>query len=478
MGPALALRSSSEAAADAAIPDIQGPTGNGWYPSSDLPAHSTPWIETTVSRQNSNGQTRRIRIIDIVRGVAVLGILTINLVDMAYPEDLALAFHLTDPERGWNYWTGLSLETIFSGKMRGLFTLLFGVSSILIVEKLSCRYDGPAVARIYFRRLFWLLMFGLLNAYVFLWWGDVLFKYALLGMLLYAFRQASFGVLTAAVLVCLTVLTVQPFADYRETANLQQDAMELRKQQESGERLTADDRDVIADWRDTRDDLWPDDELIEDEMEIKTGRYGEIFQYNAEYVLEEYTSVFYQEDLWDMMPYMLLGIMLLRMGFFDERTKQGVHFAIAFVGIGTGLATHAWMNLGLQENPLDPVNSFYYRIFFDLGRLPFVLGYLSLIIFVFRMPIFRRIGDGMSATGRMALSNYLMQSILAAFLLYGFGLGQFNQLRRLDLAMVIIVVWILQIGFSVFWMRRFHYGPFEWLWRSLTYWQAQSLRKT
>jgi uncharacterized protein len=136
------------------------------------------------------------------------------------------------------------------------------------------------------------------------------------------------------------------------------------------------------------------------------------------------------------------------------------------------------MNLGLQKDPLDPVNSLYHRIFFDLGRLPFVLGYLSLIILVFRMAIFSRIGDWMQAAGRMALTNYLMQSILAAFLLYGFGLGQFNQLRRLDLVAVIIAVWILQVAYSVFWMKRFHYGPFEWLWRSLTYWQAQPLRKT
>ena len=321
-------------------------------------------------------------------------------------------------------------------------------------------------------------MFGLLNAYVFLWWGDVLFKYALLGMLLFAFRQASFRVLTAAVLTCLAVLTVQPFADYREMANLQQDYIEVQDQQGSGERLTSDDRDVIADWQETLNDQRPDYDLIEDEMEIKRGQYAEIFEYNAERVVEEHTAIFYKEDLWDMMLYMFLGIMLFRMGFFDEHVKQGVHFSIALFGIATGLATHAWMTLGLQESHLDPVNSLYYLIFFDLGRLPFVLGYLSLIIFVFRMAIFRRLGDGMLAAGRMALSNYLMQSVFAAFLFYGFGLAQFNQLSRLEIVMFVVVVWILQITFSVYWMRRFHYGPFEWLWRSLTYWKAQPFRKS
>jgi uncharacterized protein len=174
---------------------------------------------------------------------------------------------------------------------------------------------------------------------------------------------------------------------------------------------------------------------------------------------------------------MFLGIMLFRLGFFDEHLRQGVHFTIALFGIGTGLAIHVWMNLGLQENHLDPVNAHYYPIFFDFGRLPFVLGYLSLIIFLFRIPTFRRLGDGLLAAGRMALSNYLMQSIIVAFLFYGFGLAQFNQLSRMEIMMVIVVVWIIQVTASVYWMRRFHYGPFEWLWRSLSYWEAQPFRK-
>jgi uncharacterized protein len=434
-------------------------------------------METTLMHQTPDEQLGRIRVIDIIRGVAVLGIFTINIADTAYPEDLVLAFAAVVPAMGLDYWAGFGLETLFSGKMRGLFTILFGVSSVLIVDNLSRRYDGLGVADIYFRRLLWLLVFGLLNAYVFLWWGDVLFKYALLGMLLFAFRRASFRVLTAAVLTCIAVLTIQPLADYREIVNLEQDYLDVQDLEESGERLTWDDRDILADWEDTLDDLRPDYDLIEEEMELKTGQYAEVFEYNAERVFEEHTAIFYEEDLWDMALYMFLGIMLFRLGFFDEHLRQGVHFTIALFGIGTGLAIHVWMNLGLQENHLDPVNAHYYPIFFDFGRLPFVLGYLSLIIFLFRIPTFRRLGDGLLAAGRMALSNYLMQSIIVAFLFYGFGLAQFNQLSRIEIMMVIVVVWIIQVTASVYWMRRFHYGPFEWLWRSLSYWEAQPFRK-
>jgi uncharacterized protein len=222
----------------------------------------------------------------------------------------------------------------------------------------------------------------------------------------------------------------------------------------------------------------PDYDSIEEELQVRRGPYLEIFKYNAGYVFEEQTTIFYKEDLWDMMLYMFLGIMLFRMGFFDERVKQVVHLAIAFFGIGLGLTIHAWLNLGFYEKHLDPVTSLYYLIFTDLGRLPFVLGYLSLIVLIFSMDIFRYVGDGMAAIGKMALSNYLVQSMIGAFIFYGFGFAQFNQWSRLDTVKAIIFVWIFQLIFSVMWMRLFHYGPLEWLWRSLTYWKAQPFRKT
>lgn len=423
-------------------------------------------------------QTHRIRIIDIVRGVAVLGIFTMNAPDMAYPEDLVLDFNTTDPDRGWDYWTGVILEILFAGKMRGLFTLLFGVSSVLIIEKLDWKFGGFTAADIYFRRLLWLLVFGLVNAYIFLWWGDVLFKYALLGMLLFSFTRASYGVLTTSVLICLAVLTVQPYAEYREMVNLQQEYIDVQNIQQSSQALNPEDEEIIEQWQENLDDTHTDHESIDDEIQIKSGQYLEILQNNLSQVFEEQTAIFYMEDAWDMILYMFLGIMLYRMGFFDGQVKQIAHLMIAFIGIGTGLAIHAWLNLGLLEVHPDPIESLYYLVFVDLGRLPFVLGYLSLIILIFRIKIFRYIGDGMAAAGKMALSNYLIQSIVGAFVFYGFGLDQFNQLSRLDIVKLIVAVWLFQIIVSVAWMRFFHYGPFEWLWRSLTYWKAQPLWKT
>jgi len=179
-----------------------------------------------------------------------------------------------------------------------------------------------------------------------------------------------------------------------------------------------------------------------------------------------------------MLLFMLLGIMLLRMNYFGAQVSQMVHMSIALFGIGVGLAVHLWLNLGVYANYSDPVASLYYLIFFDLGRVPFVAGYASLTILIFRSETFKYLGDGMVAVGRMALSNYLMQSIIGAFVFYGFGFAHFSQMSRLDLAAFVFLVWMFQITFSVVWMRLFCYGPVEWLWRSLTYRQAQPLRRT
>jgi len=426
-------------------------------------------------KQDLTNTANRIRIIDIIRGIAVLGIFTMNISEMAFSGNWYSNFLFTDPNQGWGYWVGVIIDILFADKMRGLFTLLFGVSSVLIIEGLDKKISGLDAAHIYFRRLLWLLVFGLIHAYIFLWPGEVLFQYAILGMFLFPFIKAPRKVLVAAILAGLAVLIIQPINEYRDMPELQEEYTDVKDKQQSGEKLTFDDIEILNEWKESMEDILPDDEGIEDEVEAKTGSYFDVFDYNADAVLEEETTVFYTEDFWDMTTYMLLGIMLFRMGFFDEKVKQTVHLAIALCGIGVGLVVHSWLYLRFYEHFFDPVGSLYYLIFNELGRLPLVLGYTSLIILLFRLKLLDRMGNRLAATGKMALTNYLMQSIIGGFIVYGFGFAQFNQLNRVEIAIIILSVWIFEIIFSSLWMRYFKYGPFEWAWRSLTYWKVQPL---
>ena len=422
--------------------------------------------------------SHRIRIIDIVRGVAVLGIFAINIQEMAFPEELAFYFQFDDKEQYFSNFVGISIEILFYGKMRGLFAILFGVSSMLIIQTLTDPETGSIDARYYFRRLMWLAAFGLLNSYLFLWWGDILFKYALLGALLFPLRLASTRSLVVLAMASLTVLTAQPYLRYSEIAALKEKVGEVERNAQQGQVITPEAEEIKDKWQERQGDLQPNYSLIDDGVRIKTGEYSALFKYVAWKAFEEQTTIFYQEDFFDIFLYMVIGIILFRLDFFGRRyARQPLQLAIALFGLSLGFLVHAWINWGLLTSRLDPLKSEYYQIFFDIGRLPFVIGYLSLIIFLFHNELLKFSGDCLAAVGRMALSNYLLQSVIGVFLFYGIGLGQFNQLTRSEIAIIIVVVWTFQITFSVMWMAAFYYGPFEWVWRSLTYSKIQPLRK-
>ena len=199
---------------------------------------------------------------------------------MAYPEDLVLAFHVTDPDKGLNYWSGIVAEILIAGKFRGIFTVLFGVSSYIMYKKITIKHQRYDSFKIYFYRLIWLLIIGLINAYLFLWWGDVLFKYALLGVLLFAFWRTHYWVLTAAAFACLAILTVQPLAEYRELANLQQKSIHAHNKQQSGQALTPDETNALEEWKEAVEDIKPQIESIEDENKIKTSNFLKVFKFN------------------------------------------------------------------------------------------------------------------------------------------------------------------------------------------------------
>ena len=134
----------------------------------------------------------RIKSIDSIRGFALLGILLMNIPGFAFGflegnimSDIALG-----PHSGYDYLTIKAVDIFFNGTMRGLFSMLFGAGMILFMMNKKEAPGKPSVAVYYYRRLLWLVFFGLINAFVLLWFGDILFYYGLFGMLLFAFRKA------------------------------------------------------------------------------------------------------------------------------------------------------------------------------------------------------------------------------------------------------------------------------------------------
>lgn len=414
---------------------------------------------------------KRIHILDITRGIAILGILTVNIFYYAYPEILSWALPVTDPDGGPGYWVGMAAEILFSGKMRGLFAMLFGISSIIILDRLTQRYDAGQAAQIYFRRMVWLLGFGLIHGFLLLYPGDILFQYAAVGIFAFPFYKASPRVRIFAMLICLAVLTYKPYRDYVYTIDLDEAHREVTAQEVPLEELSEEDLAIVEEWEEETKYITPIEEDYADEVEAKHGGYLSVFEFNKDRVVSMESYDLYNWYFWDIFLYMLLGISLFHAGFFSDAfsTKRLLLLGIFTLGLGGFL--HTWLHLGFYNNFTDPVTSLYYLIFFDLGRVPMVLGYASFIILIFRMKLFHRLGVWMSATGRMTLTNYLMQSVFGAIIFYGCGL--FNQVDRVQVCIIMVIIWIFQILFSNLWMMFFIYGPVEWVWRSLTYWRVQ-----
>ena len=418
----------------------------------------------------------RVATLDIVRGIALLGIFTINLPDMAYPEDLVLYPDGTANGGALDYWVLLLSEILFAGKMRALFAVAFGASAVLFVESLARTYESTRVRSIYCRRLLWLGVFGLFNAYVLLWWGDILFQYAVLGFLLFPLIDASRRVLAAIALGCLALLALQPALEYRDVLDLEEAYQAVRSNpQQVGHPLDPGIPDVVEAWRQAEAERIPDPEYIAEEVSARSGGYLAAFVRNSRVALEEQTFLFAKEGVADILLYMLLGIVLARTGLSGVVRWKRAHLAASIGLITFGLVAETWVDAGYLQNYLDPVKTAFLRMFSELGRLPLVVGYLLLILIVFEKGSAGRLGQALGATGRMALTNYLTQSIVGALLFTGFGFAKFNALSRLELVAILCSVWFLQVAFSVIWMRFFYNGPFEWLWRSLTYWRLQPL---
>jgi len=175
--------------------------------------------------------------LDVIRGIVLLGILLMNINGMGLP------FSYSDPtivgeahELNLKVW--IINNMLFEGTMRGLFTLLFGASVILLTSGLEKKGAGIMTADIYYRRTLWLLLFGIINVYIFLWDGDILYPYALLGLTLFPFRNASVKTLFSCAGVLLFCGALWYASDYQNELKTQNEGIAMQKLKDSGETLT------------------------------------------------------------------------------------------------------------------------------------------------------------------------------------------------------------------------------------------------
>jgi uncharacterized protein len=412
----------------------------------------------------------RVESVDVLRGVALLGILTMNIVSFGWPYDVYENPDLGGGPRGLNRAVWLVNELAFDGKMMSIFSMLFGAGLVLLADRAEAR--GASALGVYYRRVLWLLAFGLAHAYL-IWAGDILYTYAVCGLLLYPLRRLSSGTLIVLGTLIAFVPALIFGAGDAFFALLGTPAYErVEAAKAAGRTPDPGDRWLHETVKETK----PNPEAIAREVKTYRGGYRGILKDRVGDVLVIETVVFLVYLSWAALGRMLIGMALMKLGVFAASRSARFYVGLALFGFGVGLpltafgAWHQWRH-GFDSTRLllcgeTPVY---------LGSLPVALGYVAVVMLVYRSGRLAALSRRLAAVGRMALTNYLLQSLLCTTLFYGYGLGLFGRLDRLQLYGAVLAVWALQLAISPAWLARYRFGPAEWLWRSLTYGRPQAM---
>lgn len=418
----------------------------------------------------------RIGMLDTTRGIAVLGILMMNITGFGLP------YSYDDPTV-WGYESNRDLAVwrimalFFEGTMRGLFTLLFGASALLFLQRHGARIDEVRPVDLYFRRTLWLIVFGLINGYALLWSGDVLFYYGIAGLVLFVFRNLSPRrlLILAAVFMCFqTAITVGEWLDFHET---QAHAEAANAHRAVGRPLTDGDQEALDAFAALQNEFRPARENLEANVEKIRESYTAAFAVLSADTWFMQSEFFFRHGIVECFGMMLLGMALLKWGVLSGACSTRVYLAMIVIGYTLGLTVNIYEVRELEQAQFAPEAMMRTFMTYDLGRIPMTFGHLGVIAFFCRAQWLTSVSRAFAAVGQMALTNYLSQSLLCLLIFTGAGLAWYGQLARHELYSVVIGIWVVQLVWSPLWLRHFRYGPAEWMWRSLTYWRLQPLRR-
>lgn len=412
--------------------------------------------------------SERIDILDTTRGIAVLGILLMNITGFGLP------YAYEDPTN-WGGHDGKNLiawrvaSLFFEGTMRGLFTLLFGAGVVLFLQRHRERDPNGPIAKIYYRRTFLLIVFGLINSYLFLWDGDILFYYGLTGLVLYFFRNLSARTLIVCALLAFLAQWSITFYEYRTYREVQAAAEIAQDAYIDAEEITPRDERALNEYADLQQDFKPSQSQLERTIEEVRDSYATAFRFMAHRTFYVQTSYFLRHGVGDVLSFMLLGMALLKMGVLTGTAPRRAYAWMTLVGYTLGLTVNAFETISFEraDFSVDALIASY--LTYDLGRLPMTLGHIGAIMLAYRYGAFPKAQRVLAAVGRMALTNYLSHSIICLFVFTGAGLALYGQLERYELYYFVLAIWIAQLVWSPLWLKYFRFGPAEWVWRKLTY---------
>jgi uncharacterized protein len=416
----------------------------------------------------------RISALDTVRGFALLGILIMNITDFGLPHAASWNPAVAGGSTGWNLFTWVVTEVLADGKLRAIFSLAFGASVLLLVERLSRKGAGVDAADIHYRRMLWLLLFGMIHGYL-IWFGDILFPYALMGLLLFPLRKLSARALLITAGIMLLVMTGDNLRNYFHRENEQREYLQILADEKAGKTLSPDQQDTKRDWEDTLKDHYPSPEDLKKETDAYRGSYFQLVAFRSQLVFRWHSAPIYLPILWDFLAMMLCGMAFLKLGILTAARSVRFYVWMALISFAIGLPAHAWLVWWFWKQQFSVVSSALVGVPYEIGRVT-AFGYIAVLLLFIKLNLWKSATDTLAAVGRMAFSNYIFTSVVCSILFDGYGFGLFGKLQRYQLYAVVLFVWAVILVVSPIWLRHYRFGPLEWLWRSLTYWKKQPFR--
>lgn len=412
----------------------------------------------------------RISAIDTLRGFALLGILPMNIPFFAYYTFVFFNPSLQGGFEGANLGAWLFGHVFFEFKMMTIFSALFGAGIIVFTSRAEQR-TGKSAA-LYYRRLGRLLLFGLIHAY-FIWEGDILVSYAICGMIAFLFRKLSVRwllVIAGALLMVAPIINVI-FGAFMEL---------MRSAAQAVEAGTAEEWQTgLADaWTETEKGFVATEEVLAEQRAAFTGGYLDLLPQRATQAAMFQFFMIPLWGIWRVTAVMLLGMAALKTGVFSNLRSSAFYRKMLVVGYALGLPLAGFSGWLGATNEFDIARWYMIDSQFNyFGSLLVACGHVALLMLIIRSGALRWLTARLAAVGQMAFSNYIAHSVICSLIFYGYGLGMWGEVNRVGLWGIVLLIWAAQLVWSPIWLARFRFGPLEWMWRSLTYWKRQPMRR-
>lgn len=425
-------------------------------------------------------QQERIVILDALRGMAILGILLMNIpgFSMAVPsgwDPSVLNEAGTINFKLWHF-----IDWFPEGTQRAIFSMLFGAGIVLFMKRQEQKLEGVKPLEFFLRRQLWLMVFGLFDAWVLLWWGDILFDYACYGMIMVVFRNLPVKSLLIGALVCFLLMVARDNRDFylekrtitRGEAVAAIDTTKVKLTDKQKAQLEA-----MTSFKEKQSHA-KKVERNEKTKKQMTGSYEELYEYRTNNYMNALIHYLYM-SIWDVLFFMFLGMAFLKSGIMTGEAPVKYYWIMAVAGLGLGLLLSYYRikpMISYQFNQFEYVKHVQFESY-TISRALRSLGIFGTVMLLFKSGVFNWLFALLRPVGQMAFTNYLTQSLICGIIFYGVGFGYYGSLQRYEVYLVVLAIWVVQIIWSHIWLRFFRFGPLEWCWRSLTYWKKQPMRK-